>query len=170
MATNHRTPRAAVVAAILTLLVSVLACSVTTPATTPAGLTTQFTVQANQGWTDTGIQIESGDVVDIQRCSGVWTYWPEQIAPFDADGDPQTYVCATVQEAAQCVEPLPEANKGALIARVGETTPIYIGNHSAFQAATTGVLELSMNDSALASDYADNEGFVVVEITVTSEP
>ena len=165
---NHLARREAAITVILALLVGTLACRVTTPAPSPAGLTTQFTVQANQGWNDTGIRVETGDLVEIQRQSGVWTYWAGQISPFDAEGNPQAYICATEQEASQCVEPLPEANKGAMIARVGDTTPIYIGNHSTFRAATTGVLELSMNDSSLAIDLADNEGFMAVEITVST--
>ncbi|HLF87654.1 MAG TPA: hypothetical protein VI451_01805, partial [Anaerolineales bacterium] len=117
---NHLAQREAATTVILALLVGTLACRVATPAPQPAGLTTQFTVQANQGWNDTGIRVETGDLVEIQRQSGVWTYWAGQISPFDAEGNPQAYICATEQEASQCVEPLPEANKGAMIARVGD--------------------------------------------------
>jgi len=165
---NHLAQRKAAITVILVLIAGTLACKVTTPASQPAGLIVQFTVQANQGWNGTGIRVETGDLVEIQRQSGVWTYWAGQISPFDAEGNPQAYICATEQEASQCVEPLPEANKGALIARVGDATPVYIGNHSAFRAATTGALELSMNDSSLAIDLADNEGFIAVEITVST--
>jgi hypothetical protein len=76
-------------------------------------------------------------------------------------------VCANIEPASQCVEPLPEANKGSLIARVGATKPIYIGRQSSFVATSAGLLELSMNDSVLSSDYSKDEGYLAVLITIT---
>jgi hypothetical protein len=150
------------------LFAASLACTSAWQVGRPPVTTTRFTVQANQGWSDTGIHVEAGDLVEVRYLTGVWTYWPGKVPPYDADGDPQHYVCALAQDASLCIEPLPQANKGALIARIGDQPPVYIGNQSSFRASARGTLELGMNDSNLASDLDENEGFVAVEITVTA--
>jgi len=139
------------------------------PVTQPAA-TSLFTVYASRGWNNTGLNIGIGDLVQIEYQSGLWTYWPGKIAPFDANGNPGRYICAELIEASSCVEPLPEANKGSLIARIGATKPIHVGNQRAFRAANAGLLELSMNDSKLASDFSKDEGSVVVRTTIIRSP
>lgn len=144
---------------------SITAMPVSTP--TPNIVTRTFTVYANKSWTDTGMGVGAGDKMRIEYQGGLWTYWPGTVAPFDANGNPQRYICADLIKASDCIEPLPQANKGSLIARIGSGGVMYVGNRSAFDAINAGSLELSMNDSKLPIDYSKNEGSIVVRITIT---
>jgi len=125
-----------------------------------------FSVSATQDWNSTGMTVDSGKTVRIQYISGTWSD-SSQIAPFDANGEPNINVCGVYYPTTRCVEPMANRPKGALIARIGHSEPIYIGNQATFQARTSGILELGMNDSTLAADLLDNTGSVLVSITVT---
>jgi hypothetical protein len=125
-----------------------------------------FDVYADRPWNDTGLNIETGDSVQIIYVTGEWTDYVGIKSPFDGNGDPG-YICADVQEASTCAEPLPEAPKGALIARIGSERPIFIGNEASFMVTNTGLLQLGMNDSTSRNDLSDNEGFITVRIIVT---
>jgi hypothetical protein len=121
-----------------------------------------FTVYANRAWNDSGLNVGAGDTVQVQYKSGTWAYWAGTIPATDARGNP-SYVCAQIQPASKCLEPVPEAAAGSLIARIGDAKPFYIGNQFTFKAASAGMLQLGMNDL----DLSGNEGFVVVQITLT---
>ena len=130
-----------------------------------------FTVQANKGWNNTGLGIQIGESIQIEYQDGLWTHWPGQVPHYGATGQTTgRYICAEIELASQCVEPMPQAQKGALIARIGATSPIYVGNRVTFRASHSGPLELGMNDSILPSDFSKDEGFLVVQITVTRAP
>lgn len=131
-------------------------------------VTKDFTIQANQGWNDTRQVVKAGDLVEIAYISGLWTYWPGTIAPFDGIGTPD-YICARIQPAANCVEPMPEVAKGALIVRIGEEKPIYVGNIVIFHVIEDGVLQLSMNHSKILSDLTKSEGSILVHIIITPQ-
>lgn len=134
-------------------------------------ISSAFTVQANKGWNNTGLSIQTGDSVQIEYQDGLWTHWPGKVPLYGATGQTtERYICAEIQPASQCVEPMPQAQKGALIARVGATSPIYVGNRVTFRASNSGPLELGMNDSKLPIDFSKDEGFLVVRITVTKAP
>lgn len=77
-----------------------------------------FTVYPNQAWNNTSINVNAGDSIGIQYQNGSWTYWAGTISSTDARGNP-SYICAKLQPASKCLEPVPEAPTGALIARIG---------------------------------------------------
>jgi hypothetical protein len=122
-------------------------------------------VFANQGWSDTGIDVEKGDVITIEYKGGYWTYLPGKSTLVDGNGDIY-YICTETISESQCIEQIPGRPKGSLIARVGTSDPVYIGNYNIFSSPVSGKLLLSINDSHLISDYSDNEGSLTVKITV----
>jgi hypothetical protein len=127
----------------------------------------QMEVMANQGWQDSGIYVNSVSTVQIDYLSGSWTYWPGHISMHDANGGSPRYVCADRESAQRCVEPLPQANKGMLIARVGDYDTNAIGNSGQINTFTGGELYLRMNSSNLPSDYSQGQGSIVVRVTIT---
>ncbi|NNJ11196.1 serine/threonine protein kinase [Chloroflexales bacterium ZM16-3] len=120
---------------------------------------TSVTVQANAGWNGTGYDVQPGDQIQIVYRSGLWTYWTGHIAPTDGRGD-LGYICAHIIPASQCVEPIPDVAKGALIARIGDGAPIYIGNDATIVSTAAGQLQLGINDT----EFGDNTGALNVEI------
>ncbi len=156
------TPESTAPAVVLTNPTSTLTSTSTSPP-----LSHMFTVYANEGWQNTGIYIEAGDVVQIDYISGKWSFWSGNVAPHDANGDPNGYVCAQHMPASRCSEPVPNAIKGSLVARIGDSPPMYVGNYTTFIATTTGSLELAINDALTLADLADNVGSIVVRIMVS---
>ena len=124
-----------------------------------------YSVFANQGWSDTGLEINKGETVTIEYQGGAWTYWSGKVAPVDGNGNIY-YTCAELIPANQCVEQIPNKPKGSLIAQIGTNNPFYIGNRNTFKAPNSGKLLLNINDSYLISDYVTNEGSLIVKITI----
>ncbi len=106
-----------------------------------------FTLPANQGWSDTGLQVQAGRTLRILYLSGLISDGRQAIP--DASGLP--YVCGR----ADCCEPLPGAPRGALIGRAGEQT-FYIGNGGDLTMPADGFLQLRINDCD--SGLYDNRG------------
>jgi len=145
--------------------------TVTAPATTR---TAQATVPATADWLDTGVTVAAGDRVSITYRSGTWWAGPVFDAqgtrydppPYDANGIPAQYhyVCAEHLPASQCAEPLPTAEMGALVGRIGGGSVFLVGNSYDEQVSATGSLSLRINDDY--SGMADNTGSVTVTIAV----
>lgn len=113
----------------------------------------QVTVDASRGWIDTGIDVQSGDVLSIQA-SGTVT-----LSTNDSDvADPQG--SRTNRRAAS--SPLPNETAGALIARVNNAAPIYVGSRQSITANAAGRLYLAVNDDF----FDDNRGTYRVTIAV----
>ena len=131
------------------------------PAATTAGTTGRVVrrgepqtvvVSATQRWVDTGIDLQAGENITIRsegtiRLSGNWN---------DAAG-----AGGANRRAADA--PMPNHPAGALIARVGNGSPIFLGDSTgARNVSTGGRLYLSVNDDHLG----DNSGELHVTITV----
>jgi hypothetical protein len=118
----------------------------------------EFAVGADQGWQDTGIELQAGDRVLVVYLSGKIRDGEEDII----DGSGADYVCGH----AGCCEPMPEARRSALIGRVGRTDAgvFYIGNGVELPVDSGGILFLRINDCN--SGLGDNSGMFLVRVTV----
>lgn len=125
---------------------------------------TTVTVQADKGWQDTGVSINAGSKVTIEYISGQWsgTGLPNE-KPSDGAGDPSGWKCTNFLPANQCVEPIPDFTKGALVGKLGNVL-LKVGNYLNFTATTAGSLLLRMNDGD--TGLQGNSGSLVVRITV----
>ncbi len=108
-------------------------------------------VDARQRWTETGIVLRRGDTVRIQA-DGV-------VRLSGSDADEASPSGARSGRRAPSA-PLPSRVAGALIARVGNSAPIFVGSNATFRAPTDGRLQLGVNDDYLE----DNSGEFRVRI------
>lgn len=111
-----------------------------------------FVVRADSDWQDTGITVKPGMRVRIRQVSGMWSPW--QGGNYDAvgfGGDPR---CAC-----NVAEGISHA---ALIGRVGDSQPFYVGRNFDQHLGERGTLYLRINDTRLE----DNAGALEVIIEV----
>jgi hypothetical protein len=109
-------------------------------------------VQANQLWTNTGLNVRAGDLVAF-RASGSINFGEGASAIAGPDGND------TERSPANPVSAMPV---GGLIGRVGNSAPFPIGSRTQpIRMPATGALMLSVNDNNLG----DNSGFFTVAIT-----
>ncbi len=115
---------------------------------------TTVVVQARQPWTDTGVIVQAGDRVSFSAAGTV------QLSTGNDDiADPKGARSGRFAPEG----PLPRDPAGALIARIGETTPVMIGARTeALRAPNSGRLYLGVNDDF----HQDNNGNFRVEIVV----
>lgn len=156
---------------VLGLMAATLACTVTTSvdlsipsehatrpvapptAITPIGPALKVEVSAAQGWQDTSLILEEGQIFQIAAVAG-------QIKDLRVtldDGEGYGYVCGN----ANCCEPLPSARRDALLGKVGEDV-FLIGNGGTFTATDRGPLFLRVNDCD--EGLYDNAGSLKVNI------
>lgn len=111
----------------------------------------EVAVRADRAWTDTGITVRAGDVFRVDA-SGYINWGPNRSD--DADGE--------VNSPYNSGRPVPNRAGGALIGRIGNGAPFFIGSGvQSFRAGTTGRLYLGIND-----DYVgDNSGSFRVMVT-----
>jgi len=109
-------------------------------------------VQANQLWTNTGLNVRAGDLVAF-RASGSINFGEGASAIAGPDGND------TERSPANPVSAMPV---GGLIGRMGNSAPFPIGSRTQpIRMPATGALMLSVNDNNLG----DNSGFFTVAIT-----
>lgn len=97
------------------------------------------TVNPNEPWVDTGINLRNGQEVYFQT-SGQVTWSPNRRV--DADG--------TRNSKPDTNRPLPDRNSGALIGRIGERDIFFIGTDMGpFRVRGNGRLYLGVNDDRL---------------------
>jgi hypothetical protein len=105
-------------------------------------------------WTNTGIYVREGTLVRVLEATGT-----VQLSTNPADnGNPGGLHSGRHAPSA----PLPGRVAGALIARVGDSAPIFVGTDTSFRAPATGQLYLGVNDDQLN----DNRGEFKVRINV----
>jgi len=109
-------------------------------------------VQANQPWTDTGIQVNAGDQVTFHVSGQVATMQGQPaVGPEGRTGETSDKY------------PMPSMQAGALIGRVGTGQPFAIGSQQApIQMQSGGTLQLGINDDF----FGDNTGTFSVTIQV----
>jgi hypothetical protein len=102
-------------------------------------------------WTDTGVYVSEGELVRLTSSGTV------QLSGDSADsGGPGG---AQSRRRAPS-SPMPPRPAGALIARVGDSAPVFVGNAESFRAPASGQLQLGVNDDYLE----DNRGQFRVRI------
>jgi hypothetical protein len=112
-------------------------------------------VSSRNEWTDTGIDLNAGDAVTIQAAGTI------QFSPSPRDiAEPN----GAAGRAATAHAPLPRAEIGALIGRIGRVSPFFVGALlDRLRAPNGGRLYLGVNDDILQ----DNTGDFRVTVTVS---
>ena len=106
-------------------------------------------LDAARGWMNTGFDVRQGDTITFEAKGRV------QLSANAADTADPAGAERRVQSA-----PVPNANAGALVARIGDSPPILIGRQQRITANQSGRLFLSVNDD----HFADNLGTFIVVI------
>lgn len=109
-------------------------------------------IDPRQRWIDTGLDVRAGDTVAVQA-SGTITL-SNNGADVAGPGGAQSGRRANSA-------PLPTQTAGALIARIDESAPIFVGDRQVITANRTGRLYLGVNDDHLA----DNSGEIRVVLS-----
>ena len=126
---------------------------VATTDTTTDTATPEVRVGGNERWADTGITVRAGDVITVHADGTIqMSTNPNDIAV--PGGAPSGRRAKNA--------PIPEAVAGALIAKVGDSLPILVGDRRSFTAPITGRLYLGVNDDHLP----DNTGEYRVALSV----
>jgi len=126
------------------VIASLAACQSVAQTTTPAaGNDYSFNVSTTQPWTDTGLDLRTGDALNI-TASGTQSC------------DPQGVTGASTQSL-----PLATALPGALIAKLGEeSTPLLVGSSKEVNVDAAGRLFLGVN----AGDKPPCKGTIAVKV------
>lgn len=113
-------------------------------------------VNARTRWTDTGIDIEVGDRVTIVADGHITLSGA-------ADGHDTAAAAGAANGRRAAQAPLPDVPAGAVIARIGNSAPFYVGDRHALARATTrGRLYLSVNDDHLEDNHGQFRATVSV--------
>lgn len=130
--------------------------------------TSQAVLPANAAWTPTRVEVRAGAGLQISaqgRWSAVTPSRTAAAAPRDTSTDANGYADTPAGRGA----PLPEANRGALIGRIGDNgAPFLIGAAYRGRASADGMLFVTMNEPAEA--LQDNQGRMAISITTTPPP
>ena len=110
-------------------------------------------VNAKQRWSDTGIEVQAGDVITFNSTGTITMGAPD---------DSATPAGSTTGRKAP-EAPLLNQPAGVLIARVGNFSPIFVGGRRQLSAPVSGRVYLGVNDDYLA----DNAGEFIVAVGVT---
>lgn len=125
-------------------------------------INTNCEVSAATKWVDSGININTGDVVELRYSGGRWEASPDS-GIVDAAGN-SNYI-------AKDGYTLPGQNEGALCGRIGPDGPVFlIGKKDDFTADRSGELYLCINDDLngiYGAGFADNFGSVYVTVDIT---
>ena len=131
------------------------------------------TVAATQLWQDTGLIVQRGNTVVIQVLSGSWTTGKNALDthPYVGGGgyDPEPADWADPPDGPQR-RSVPGVVTGALVGRVEGGAAFRVGPSLQFQPDATGKLYLGINDllDGIVGDVSDNDGALVVQITIYS--
>jgi murein DD-endopeptidase MepM/ murein hydrolase activator NlpD len=126
------------------------------PARGSADTSTQVSVQGNQAWTDTGIDLTLGSNVTITASGTIRI----------AGSDPGKTPAGGPECSASSDFVAPGLPCWSLIGRIGSGTPFYVGTATGFSVTTSGRLFLGVNDNS----FPDNSGSWAATVTVTSQP
>lgn len=131
------------------LVGAMLACTVDyRMANEPEGLVVR--VQADQAWTDTGVDVRPGERLQIEYLRGTWSPWAG--GSYDAIGSGGDPRCDCNQMAG--------VSHAALIGRLENGEPFFVGERWDQVVGERGRLYLGINDSRLG----DNRGWLEVII------
>ena len=115
-----------------------------------AGIGTDVTVRADTPWTDTGIVLRAGESFRLDA-NGLVNWGPGRSdGPAGELGSPYNGN-----------RPMPNRAGGALIGRVGNGEPFFVGpGQTSFRASTSGRLYLGVNDDYLGDNTGSFRVFV----------
>lgn len=109
-------------------------------------------MRADREWNDTGIVLQQGDLLIIRYVSGLWSPWAGgSCDAIGSGGDPR---CAC--------NVLKGVSHAALIGKVGEGSPFFVGENFHHRMGEAGVLFLGINDTRTT----DNSGSLLVQVEV----
>jgi len=130
------------------------------PTSTPY-LAGNVEIFANKGWQSTGLQVETGDIIEITYVSGLWTgKTGNNIFSGPEGGHPsQDYPCNPISHKA--------SGYNALIGKIWYASPFMVGRHFLGTTDVAGTLYLRMNDCD--EWLVDNEGSIIVSIQVSQK-
>lgn len=117
----------------------------------------RFTVPANQTWFDTGIDLESGEVLSIEA-TGHWSNGGEDPQGITASGFRDFYHPDAIDSSIPF---------GSLIGSLGNGDTFMVGRSRSRTIRDRGRLSLSMND--VPGTFRDNTGTLTVEVVVTQD-
>jgi Ca2+-binding EF-hand superfamily protein len=109
-------------------------------------------VDPKQRWTDAGITVRAGDVL---------MFTAEGTTELSLNGNDSATPAGAKSGRRAAEAPLRQDPAGALIARIGESGPIFVGDRPSITATASGRLYLGVNDDYLG----DNTGEYRVAIT-----
>lgn len=150
-----QTSTAATEKAVAATLTAAVPSPTHTPESTPTPHALHFSLPADACWMNSQISVRAGQTVVISA-SGVINTWDGREG---SNGDPngQKSVCGAIQ----C--PQQGAGYGALIGRLEDLPPFFVGTTLRFTAAKDGQLYFTVNDWKCE----DNSGFFDILITFT---
>jgi hypothetical protein len=108
-------------------------------------------VRADDRWTSTGVSVRAGEVIRIESAGTV------QLST-DVSDTSSPGGAGSGRRAPSA--PMPDRPAGGLIARIGNSRPLYVGADRTIRASASGQLYLGVNDDHLA----DNRGEFRVKI------
>jgi hypothetical protein len=112
-----------------------------------------ISVDSTERWTDTGMTVRPGESIEISARGSVRMSTNTR----DLASPAGSRMGRRASEA-----PLPQHPAGALIGRIGESAPFFLGSNNAIVAPSSGRLYLGVNDDHLA----DNEGAFDVTVRI----
>lgn len=119
-------------------------------------------IDATKKWQATGVFVKSDtDTISVTRAAGSWTSHSGRRTEKYLDGQGWSGHKAKPGYA------LPGAPDGALVGRIGDSAPFYIGNRGRVPTQTRGELFLTINDDLDArygAGYPDNDGALYVVV------
>ena len=124
-------------------------------AATPAHASISINVPAADAWTDTGIYLNTGDVVDISA-SGTWRGDVNEFNNCGPAGMGTQSPDGWVPNAAWC----------ALVGEINGGNYFYVGSSISYTSPFSGELCLGINDDAGTKNYSDNSGSLQATISV----
>jgi hypothetical protein len=111
-------------------------------------------VEGTQPWTDTGMTVRAGDTI---------TFDGQGTVRISNNRNDIAGVGGTLSGRREANAPLPNQTAGALIARIGNSPPLFIGNRRSVRAPFSGRLYLGVNDDYLNDNSGDFQVTVAVE-------
>jgi hypothetical protein len=111
-------------------------------------------VEGAQRWTDTGIDVRVGDTI---------TFDAQGTVRISNDRNDIAGVGGTLSGRREANAPLPNQVAGALIARIGNSAPMFIGNRRSVRAPFSGRIYLGINDDYLNDNSGDFQVTVAVQ-------
>jgi Ca2+-binding EF-hand superfamily protein len=110
-------------------------------------------VNSQMRWTDTGVDVRTGDIIRFQSSGQV---------QLSDNGSDMAGTAGSLQRRNAPDAPISGVFAGALIGKIGNYSPMAIGDQSQITAPVSGRLYLGVNDDHLA----DNRGEFMVTVTV----